>query len=53
MARINRNTLRTLVRPERLEDRRCFNVDIGLGDGGAGSHTFDSVIQNVVLQGGV
>ncbi len=34
MAGITRNTLRSLVRPERLEDRRCFNVDIGLGDGG-------------------
>ncbi len=34
MAGIKRNTLRSLVRPERLEDRRCFNVDIGLGDGG-------------------
>ena len=34
MPGIKRNTLRSLVRPERLEDRRCFNVDIGLGDGG-------------------
>ncbi len=34
MASKKRNQLRSLLRLERLEDRKCFNVDIGLADGG-------------------
>jgi hypothetical protein len=34
MASNRRNQLRSLLRLERLEDRKCFNVDIGLADGG-------------------